>query len=140
MSLKLFYDDISFRFRGWKNVRSLIGDIIVSAGKIPGNISIIITNDIRIKAINIEFLGHDYLTDVITFDYNEGNVVSGEVYISIETVQRNAQNYDVSLLHELNRVVIHGVLHLTGHDDRTEIMKARMHNMEDVWLRKLEEK
>lgn len=139
MSIRLYYDEISFRYRGWKKIRNLIQEIISAADMKPGDISIIITNDVKLRIINIEFLEHDYFTDVITFNYNEGKKVNGEIYISLDTVRENSQNYKISLQKELNRVVIHGILHLLGWDDQNEIQKAKMRTLEDKWLNTLAE-
>jgi rRNA maturation RNase YbeY len=95
-----------------------------------------LTDNENLRSINIEFLEHDYDTDVITFVYNNGNIVNGEVYISFDTVRLNAQNYEVSLNEELLRVIIHGVLHLLGHDDITEEEKCEMRKLEDSWMGK----
>ncbi len=105
----------------------------------PGNLSVIITDDVTVRNINIEFLEHDYYTDVITFNYNSEELISGEIYISIDTVRENASNYRISLNDEMSRVIIHGVLHLTGFDDKTETDKARMRKAEDYWLGELRE-
>jgi probable rRNA maturation factor len=134
LSIGIFYDRVSFRYRGWKKIRTLLERVIADGNMIPGEISIILTSDERLRQINVEFLEHDYFTDVITFDYNSGDLVNGEVYISIDTVRENAKNYKVSLSNELTRVIIHGILHLTGYDDKTEEGRRLMRSREDHWL------
>lgn len=112
----------------------IAGGIIAKEGRKSGDLSFIITNDERLKQINVEFLKHDYYTDVITFNYNEKDVINGEVYISLDRVKENSLNYNVSLEEELMRVIIHGVLHLVGFDDINEAKKIEMRRMEDLWL------
>ena len=134
MSIRIFYDETSFRVKDWKKTVKIIRKVIAKEERISGDLSFIITNDTSLKEINIEFLEHDYFTDVISFNYNDGNVISGEVYISLERIKENALNYNVSLKEELLRVIIHGVLHLVGFNDSTEEERGEMKKMEDFWL------
>jgi probable rRNA maturation factor len=134
LSIRIFYDKTDFRVKGWKKVVKLINEVITKEHKISGDLNFIITNDNNLRTINVQFLEHDYNTDVITFNYNSGNVVNGEVYVSIETVKENAMNYNVSLDNELLRVVIHGVLHLVGYEDKKKEEKVEIRRMEDLWL------
>ena len=139
MSIRIFYDDTNFRLRGWRKAVKIIREIIGKEEMISGDINFIITNNKNLKEINVEFLEHDYYTDVITFNYNNKKVINGEVYISLERVRENALNYNVSLENELFRVLIHGVLHLVGFDDSNEENKNKMRKMEDLWLKTVEE-
>jgi probable rRNA maturation factor len=138
LSIKIFYDGISFRLRGFKMARKIIEKVISEEGKNSGDLNFIITDDISILELNRQFLKHNYFTDVIAFSYNKGDLIEGEIYISIETVKRNSINYNVSLTSELKRVMIHGVLHLCGYEDSTLQQQNSMKKMEDYYLSLLE--
>jgi probable rRNA maturation factor len=137
-SIRIFYDVVRFRVKGWREIIKLVERIIRKEKKIPGNISFIITGDRKLRALNIKYLKHYYFTDVITFNYNEEKIVNGEIYISIDTVKRNAHNYKVSLRSEILRIMVHGVLHLCGYEDKGEAEKEIMRKRENEWLAEYE--
>lgn len=99
-----------------------------------GDISIIFCSDNYILEVNQKYLQHDYFTDIITFDYCEGDRLSGDLFISIDTVRENAKEYGTEFTDELNRVMVHGILHLIGYDDSTEEEIAVMRKKEDYYL------
>ena len=102
-----------------------------------GNINYIFCSDERELEVNREFLGHDYYTDIITFDYSTANTLNGDIFISLDTVRSNAETVGCSFENELNPILIHGVLHLTGQGDKTPETKAEMTRKEDLALAKL---
>jgi probable rRNA maturation factor len=140
LSIRIFYDETVFRLRKSRKAMEIVGEIIAKEGRTSGDLSFVITNDERLKQINVEFLEHDYYTDVITFNYNEKNVVNGEIYISLDRVKENSLNYNVSLEAELLRVIMHGVLHLVGFDDTNDKKRSKMREMEEYWLSSLKKK
>lgn len=102
--------------------------VAATYGKRVGDIGYMFVNDDKILETNIQYLGHDYYTDIITFDYDEGDVISGDLVISLDTVRTNAELFHKDYADELNRVIIHGILHLCGINDKgpgeREIMEA----------------
>ena len=102
--------------------------VAASYGKKVGEIAYIFVDDEEILRVNREYLQHDYYTDIITFDYTEGNTISGDLFISLDTVRTNAEQFDKPYNEELHRVIIHGILHLCGINDKgpgeREIMEA----------------
>jgi len=100
-----------------------------------GDLRYIFVTDQVLLDINKEFMKHNYFTDIITFNYNNNKTVNGEIYISIETVYRNSKKYGVSFKNELLRVMVHGVLHLIGYDDKDETERKRMRGEEDIWIK-----
>ena len=135
MKIRIFYDNVDFRIKGWRKIKKLIEKVISKEDKISGDLNFILTNDSILKKINNEFLKHNYNTDVISFNYYDQNNLTGEIYISIETVKRNAKNYKVSYRNEMIRVIIHGVLHICGYEDRNDSEKGEMRKKEEFWLK-----
>ena len=102
-----------------------------------GEIAFIFCSDERILEMNNQYLHHDYYTDIITFDYNEGKVISGDIFISLDTVKSNAEEFKVSFDNELKRILIHGILHLCGQDDKTPELRLEMTEKETLALNRL---
>lgn len=105
--------------------------VVKTEGKETGSIRYVFCNDARILEINQQFLEHDYFTDIITFDYSENELVGGEIFISLDTIQSNSMQFNSSFEEELHRVIIHGVLHLCGQGDKDESSRKIMTQKED---------
>ena len=99
-----------------------------------GHLSFVFCTDDYLLEVNKKFLNHDYYTDIITFDYSESNTVSGDLIISIDRVKENALTHQCSFNLELNRVIIHGVLHLLGFSDKTDDQISKMRELEGLYL------
>lgn len=99
-----------------------------------GDINIIFCSDNYILDVNMKYLEHDYFTDIITFDYCEKDILSGDLFISIDSVRENASFYGTGFEDELNRVMVHGILHLIGYDDHAESDIAQMRTKENYYL------
>jgi len=119
-----------------RKVTRWIRSVAADYGFTVGNINYIFCSDERELAVNREFLGHDYYTDVITFDYSTANTLNGDIFISLDTVQSNAEMVGVPFADELHRIIIHGVLHLTGQGDKTPETKVVMTEKEEKALAK----
>ena len=137
--IRYYQKDISFELGSKLTVKKWIKTVAEQNGKKCKDINIIFCSDPSILEINNQFLGHDYYTDIITFDYCEGKYISGELYISIDTVKANAIEYEQEFHTELHRVIIHGILHLIGFDDHTDEDIAEMRAAEDSALNLLSE-
>tara|TARA_B100000614_G_C14091025_1_gene302897 strand:- start:65 stop:448 length:384 start_codon:yes stop_codon:yes gene_type:complete len=123
-----------------KNQRALqkwIEDVIISENKELGDINYVFCSDEYLLERNIKFLNHDSLTDIITFNYCEGDIISSDIMISIDRIKENSIIFENSFSKELHRVMIHGVLHLIGYNDKTKKEKQTMREREDFYLKKL---
>lgn len=119
-----------------RKVSRWIKSVAADYGFSIGNINYIFCSDERELAVNREFLGHDYYTDVITFDYSTASTLNGDIFISLDTVRSNAETVGVVYEQELLRIIIHGVLHLTGQGDKTPETKVVMTEKEEKALAK----
>ena len=120
-----------------KLVRAWLKLVVDGYGREVGNLNYIFCDDNRILEINKEFIGHDYYTDIITFDYSDPKVVHGDMYISLDTVFTNSKKFNTSYKDELMRVIVHGLLHLCGIDDKGPGERAIMESAENDALFKL---
>jgi len=125
-----FFNETSFVFPYHKSkVKQWVKQIALSEGKKIGDINYIFCDDVYLHKINVQYLQHDTLTDIITFDYTEGITLNSDIYISIERVRENADVFGVTFEQELLRVLAHGILHLCGYKDKTpadsELMRAK---------------
>jgi probable rRNA maturation factor len=137
LKIEFEYLGIKGKFSNSEIAKRLIQYIIDQEKRQLGTISIVFTDNPNILKINIAYLKHSYYTDVITFDYGKKNVVSGDIFISIEQVRLNSREYKTSELEELFRVIIHGVLHLIGYVDDNEQNRDMIRRMEDQYLKAL---
>ena len=129
-----FNYETSFKLQGENLLEYWIDTIISEEGFSLGEINYIFCDDDYLHKLNVEYLQHDTLTDVISFDNTLGKLISGDIYISIERVEDNAKDFKVPFLEELHRVMIHGVLHYIGYKDKTEEEKVKMRNAENKAL------
>lgn len=112
-------------------ISNWLSQVILSEKKKEGEINYIFCDDEYLLKINLEYLNHDTLTDIISFDYTVGNEINGDIFISVERVQDNANDFDVSFEEELRRVLVHGVLHYCGYKDKSEQDEVLMRSKED---------
>ena len=117
-----------------RKINAWIKTVAQRCGKTVGEIAYIFCSDEKILEINREYLQHNYFTDIITFDYSEKNKISGDIFISLDTVKSNAEKYAQTFEKELYRVIIHGVLHLCGQKDKSAADKIAMTEHENIAL------
>ena len=134
--------DIRFNFlersvvlKDRKRLKRFISKEITKKGRVPGKIYVFFCSDKQLLGINKEFLKHDYYTDIITFNWNENKLISGEIYISVDRLRENAENYGTTIKNELHRLVFHGILHLLGYSDKKRSEKLKMTREEDLFLK-----
>jgi len=126
-----FNYETSFELQDESKYEGWISEVIETEDKTEGEINYIFCDDEYLLQKNIEFLDHDTLTDIISFDYTMGNLLSGDIFISVERVKENAQEYNVEFDDELRRVMAHGILHYCGYKDKTEEDSTVMRAKED---------
>ena len=135
---EFFFEDIPTFEIDQEFANQQIRQLIEKENKESGEISVIFCSDEYLLEMNKTHLNHDYYTDIITFNYVDNNLISGDLFISVDRVKENAGKYNVHFYKELYRVILHGVLHLVGYNDKTNDEKKLMREMENYYLRKIE--
>jgi probable rRNA maturation factor len=133
-SIDFLSEGISFKPKNQNKIRSWIKDIIGSEGRTLSSLVYVFCQDSYLLSMNQDYLNHKTLTDIITFDYSEGEDVDGEIYISIDRVRENATKFEKTFEEELHRVMIHGVLHILGFKDKSLSHKSIMRKKEEACL------
>ena len=129
-----FNYETDFKLENEELIQNWISNCIASYGFNEGELNYIFCDDDYLLKLNVEFLEHDTLTDIISFDYTMGKLISGDIFISVERVLENAKIFNQTIDNELNRVIIHGVLHYMGFKDKGEKDKEIMRGEEDKCL------
>ncbi len=133
--LKEFISDKEKKAKFRKETRAIVSKVLENENTTLSFLNLIFCDNKTIREYNNKFLSHDYNTDIITFfDYDETNIMHGELLISVEQVKENAKDYKTTFNKELKRVIIHGALHLCGYDDKTKTDKNKMRKREDHYL------
>jgi probable rRNA maturation factor len=126
-----FHYEIDFKLPSERAFKSWLSQVVLSEEKTIGGINYIFCDDVYLHKINVDYLNHDTLTDIISFDYTIGNVLHGDIFISVERVRENAAEFNVSFEDELKRVMAHGVLHYCGFKDKSDKDQRTMRSKED---------
>lgn len=134
MSVSFHSEQINYTISNASSVSEWLNEVCTKEGKSILEVSYIFCSDAYLLEMNRQFLDHDYFTDVITFDYCDGNDVSGDVFISVDRVSENALSLGASTIDEMHRVIVHGLLHLIGYNDKSKSEKSLMTEKEDYYL------
>ena len=137
MAFNFYTEDIDLPNIDFELIKSWLQDVIGNHMKSVGNITYVFCSDNYILNINKQFLNHDYYTDIISFNYSTQRLISGDLFVSLDTVKSNSELFGSDFNIELSRVIVHGVLHLLGWDDKTDEERIVMREKENYWLSKL---
>ncbi len=129
-----FFTETTFELKQKNNISAWILSVIKNESFILGDVNYIFCDDKYLLEKNIKYLKHNTLTDIISFDYTEGDNISGDIYISVERVEENAKELGIPFLDELHRVMVHGILHYCGYKDKLKSEKNEMRSKEDYYL------
>ena len=136
--IRYYTEDIKFVFKRRRQISAWLKAVALNEKRKIGDVNIIFCSDAYLLDVNKKYLQHDYYTDIITFDYCEGSLLSGDLFISVDSVRDNAGHYGAaSFDEELNRVMVHGVLHLIGYDDHSTEDQKTMREKENFYLARL---
>lgn len=134
-NIEFFYEDVEDGNLTDDYLIGKMNSLIENEKKVMGDISVIFCSDAYLLKINEEYLNHNYYTDIITFDYCENSLISGDLFISLERIADNAEKFNTSFRKELYRVIFHGLLHLVGYKDKTPDEKTEMTAKENFYLK-----
>ncbi len=138
MAILFYVKDIKYKLSGRKKVKDWIKKVIDLHQRKTGEINIILTGDETLLELNKQFLNRNYYTDILTFDYSNGEKISGDLYISVERIEENSKKFHEKNEKELIRVIIHGILHLIGFDDKNRKEQVIMRRMEEKCMKMIE--
>jgi len=137
MPVSFHSEIITFKLKNQKRIKEWVLSVVLKEKHVPGEINFVFCDDTFLLKMNKQFLQHETLTDIITFDYSDNERISGEAFISIERVKENAALFKTTFEKELHRVMVHGVLHLLGYKDKSPSKKTEMRTKEDLYLKSL---
>lgn len=132
--ISLLASGVASIYRDRERLRTWLRAVVVDHGAWVGELNFVLMSDRELLTYNQRYLGHDDYTDVITFQGETGKGTSGDILLSLDRIKANARTYDVSVQHELRRVMVHGLLHLLGHADKSARARAAMREAEDRYL------
>ena len=135
--VNLFFEDVDLINLDSNSLSTWLSDVCVEESKVLYEVNLIFCSDEYLLKMNIEYLQHDYYTDIISFDYCEEDRILGDLFISKDRVLDNAEQNNVSFMLELQRVIVHGILHLCGYKDKSEVEEQLMRGKEDYYLSKI---
>jgi len=136
MAIFFHTEDAIYNIKQRRRYKSWLKNVLVSERKTLGEINIIFCSDEYLLKVNQMYLNHDYFTDIITFNYNDETCINGDLFLSIDRIKENAAELSLGFIQELNRVMVHGVLHLLGYDDHSPEDILRIREKESYYLTK----
>ena len=130
----LFYENTDFKLKNKSLIKDWLEKACEKENKELGDLSFVFCNNKSFLEKNIKYLNHNTISDVITFDYSSKEKISGDIFMNIDCIIINAQKFNVPFINDFYRVMIHGVLHLIGYNDKSDVEKIKMREKEDIYL------